>query len=285
MKKPHLKDSLFLQESSLIKEEELFSDLVEKKGPSLFLGKYSMSSVLAVLKKRNFLNDARKRNLWPLEFDLDSSEFPLQRFQIFNKEKKHHNVIVDLKIREGKFKPKKEFFISDSLSEFKFLILEWLTLQNPLLSFSPERPSLPGQSRPGLGLGKKVADVFIYLAKLSRCDGFLAFPAYFHNALLFSRYLHFLNPEKEAEVIAVRESTLDIPFRKLSWIVHLECLRDKDNKVYEWKAEEQVYPISKKLKSYFDSKMYKRSVKEARRKLSFEVDWECYRKQREKVKG
>lgn len=278
MKKPALKESSFWQESSLIEEKEIFSDLVEKRGPSLFLGKYSMNEVIAVLIKRNFLNDARKRNLWPLEYELDSSEFPLQRFQIFCKEKNPQNLIVDLKIREGKFKPKKDFFVGDFPPEYKFLILEWLTLQNPLQSFTPEKPPLPGQIHPGLSLGKKVLDVFVYIARLTRNDGILAFPAYFHNALLFSRYFHFLNPEKQAEVIAIKRSTHDVNFKELAWIVYLECLRDKDNKIYEWKAEEQVYPLSKKLRSYFDSKMYKKHVKENKKNIYFSIDWDCYEK-------
>lgn len=278
MKKPALKETAFWQETALFEEREILSDLLEKKGPSLFLGKYSLNEAIAVLKKRNFLSDAQKRNLWPLKYDLDSSEYPLQRFQIFYEDKKPENLIVDLKIREGKFKPKDDFFLTDASSEFKFLIFEWLTLQNPRLSFSQDKTPLPGQRYPGLGLGKKVLDVFVYLARLLGCDGILAFPAYFHNALLFSRYFHFLNPEKQAEIVAVTESTRDVTFKQLSWIVYLECLRDKNNKIFEWKAEELIFPLNKKLRSYFDSKEYKKILKDARKKLLFSVDWDCYQK-------
>ena len=145
MKKPINKESPTLQASPLFEEEDIFADLIEKKGSSLFLGKYSLNEVLAVLSKRNFLKDARKRKLWPLAFELDSSEFPLQRFQIFYREKKPENLIVDLKIKEGTFQPKKELTVSAFLKEFRFLILDWLTLQNPLLNFTPEKPPLPGQ--------------------------------------------------------------------------------------------------------------------------------------------
>ncbi len=33
-----------------------------------------------------------------------------------------------------------------------------------------------------------------------------------------------------------------MPFRQLAWVVHLNCLRRADGSVYEWQAEEQVYP-------------------------------------------
>jgi len=278
MKKPFSEKSPFWKETPLIREKDIFSDLTGEKGSSLFLGKFSMNEVLSVLKKRNFFNDARKRKLWPLVYKLDSSEYPLQRYMIYYKEKKQKNLIVDLKIKESLFRPKKELVEGIYPPQYKFLVLDWLTLQNPLLSFSPEKPFLPGQNYPGLSLGKKVMDIFVYLARVTKKDGILAFPAYFHNALLFSRYFYFLNPDKEAEVNAIKNSFPDVSFKQLAWIVYIDCLRSKDNRIYEWQAEEQVYPICESLRNYFDSKMYKNRVKESLKKLHFLIDWDCYQK-------
>ena len=278
MKKPRTKKSPFWRESPIIEEEELFSTLAGKRGTSLFLGKYTMNQVTAVLNKKNFFKEAQKIKLWPLDFALDSSEFPLQRLQIFYKEKKPEKMIVDLKIKEGVFHPEKNIASYFPSSEYKFLILDWLTLQNPLLDFPLEKSPLPGQKHPGLNLGKKVFDIFVYLARLSRKDGILAFPNYFHNALLFSRYFHFLNPEKLGEVLAIKATFPEVSFKKLAWIVYLECMRDKKGRKYEWKAEEQIFPLNKALINYFDSKAYKEKVKKSQEMLSFEIDWECYKK-------
>jgi len=261
------------RETSLLDETEILSDFSLRKGTSLLLGRYSLSEVIVVLAKKNFFREARKRKLWPLDYNLDSSEFPLQRFQIFYREKKPENLIVDLKIKEGTFQPKNNEFLSSS--ELSFLILEWLTLQNPLLGFSEKKPALPGQEHPGLGLGKKVLDIFVYLARLTKKDGLLAFPAYFHNALLFSRYFHFLNPEKQGEILAIPKAFPQIPFKQLAWIVYFNCLRWKNDKIYEWKAEEQIYPLNKTLKAFFDSRVYKKKVRQIQGNLQFAIDWEC----------
>lgn len=146
------------------------------------------------------------------------------------------------------------------------------------MSFTPEKTSLPGQNHPGLNLGKKVLDIFVYLARITKKDGLLANPAYLHNALLFSRAFHFIDPHKEAEVQAIRKSFHDVSFKELAWIVHLNCLRREKGKIYEWQAEEQIYPLNKSLKDYFDSKSYKESVKKTQKSLSFSIDWECYRR-------
>jgi hypothetical protein len=266
--------------SALLEEEDIFGDLVEKKGTELFLGKYTMSGVQAVLEKKSFIKDAKKKELWPIKFALDSSEYPpLQRFQIFYKEKNEENVVVDLKIRDTIFRPKNALAEVTSHSAFKLLFVEWLTLQNPLLKFTPERPALPGQKYPGLKLGKKILDIFAYLAWINNSDGIMAFPCYFHNALLFMRTFRFLRPEKRGEVLAIRRAfSRVIPFHKLAWVVHLNCLRDGEGQIYEWKAEEQIYPMNKSLKSYFFSREYKEKVKEVEQSLKFIVDWELFEK-------
>jgi len=278
MKKISSKLSITQNRSLLIGESEIFSELEKKTGTSLFFGQYPLNAVLQVLKKRSFLKEAKKRKLYPLKFDLDSSDYPpLQRFRIFYLTKSSKNIIVDLKIRQGRLNLKSEN-IDYPLPKLDFLTLDWLTLQNPLKSFSHGEYPFPGQEHPGLKLGKKVLDIFIYLARLINYDGILAFPAYFHNALLFSRYFHFFNPEKEGEILAIRKSFRRIPLRELAWIIHLDCLRKKNGDIYEWKAEEQVFPINKDLKKYFATKSYKGRVKAALEQQSYIFDEDCFKR-------
>ncbi len=262
----------------LIREKDILSDLIEDKSSSLFLGRFSMAEVKAVLGRMNFYREARDRNLLPLVFDLDSSEHPVQRLRVFQDEKDPDKLIVDLKIREGRLVLKKGLPLDPRFFEYGFLILEWLTLQNPAIGFTRKRPPLPGQQHPGLGLSKKVVDIFVYLARVLCKDGLLAFPAYFHNALLFSRYFYFLNPEKAGEVRAIRKFFPDIPFKHLAWIVYLNAMRREDGSVYEWQSEAQIVPLRKELKDYCTSRDYRRRVREARGKHGYMVDWDDYEK-------
>lgn len=265
--------------SFCLDRDDIMADLTEKKGSTLFLGRYPISAVMAALDKKGFIRDAKNKELWPLMFELDSSEYPpLQRLQIFYEKKETANLIVDLKLCELDFKPKHYLAKVSPYPVFKLLYLEWLTLQNPRLQFAPQRPPLPGQVYPGLKLGRKVLDIFTYLARLNHNDGIIAFPCYFHNALLFSRFLRFVRPEKRGEVLAIRKSFRDVSFVQLAWIIHLNCLRTADGKTYEWKAEEQIYPMNNTLKKYFESREYKERVKTAASSLKFSIDWDCYDK-------
>jgi hypothetical protein len=263
----------FWEGTPLVDEGEIFTELASKKGSSLFLGRFSLNEVLAVLDKRGLLKEARKRFLWPLEYELDSTAYPLQRFQIFLREKKPDNLIVDIKIRETEFVPKEGPGGVPPLPPQKALSFEWLTLQNPLCKFDGQNTPLPGQTRPGLSLSAKIMGLFLYVGRLTRKDCLLASPAYFHNAVLFSRYFHFWNPRKEGEVLAIRSLFSHMPLKQMAWIVHLNCLWRGDGRVYEWEAEEQIHPLTRPLGEVFDSRPYKEAVKAARGSLSFSVDW------------
>jgi hypothetical protein len=262
----------FWSGTPLVDEGEIFSELHVKKGSSLFLGRYSDNEVMAVLNKKGLLREARKRFLWPLAYELDSSEYPLQRLQIFLREPGPENLIVDIKLRESEFSPTPAAEGLAVPGPQKALAFEWLTLQNPRAKRGEPFSPLPGQLRPGLSLSAKVLQLFVYLGRLIRKDCLLAFPAYFHNAVLFSRYFRFWNPRKEAEVLAIRRAFRHMPFRQLAWVVHLNCLRRADGSVYEWRAEEQVYPLTRPLKDYFDSRRYRELVKAGSRGLEFSVD-------------
>lgn len=273
MKKQRSKTAPLWTESPLVDEQEIFTDLAVKKGSSLFLGRYSMKEVMAVLDKKGFFKEARKRFLWPLTFELDSSEYPLQRLQIFLREAKPENTIVDIKLKEVDFAPKGVMEALPLLPPQKALAFEWLTLQNPVQKFSEHFTPLPGQARPGLTLGSKVMNLFMYVGRITHKDCLLAYPAYFHNALLFSRYFRFWNPRKEGEVLAIRSLFSHTPLKQLAWVVHLNCLKREDGTPYEWTAEEQILPLNRALKGYFDSREYRDVVKKARKSQAFSVDW------------
>ena len=282
MKRSESKVAPFWKETPLVDEFEIFTELASKKGSSLFLGRYSLSEVLAVLNKKGFLKEARKRFLWPLAFEIDSSEYPLQRLRIYLREPGPETLIVDVKVKESEFVPKELPDGPVRLPPQKAMAFEWLTLQNPLMKFGGQFTPLPGQTRPGLSMRTSIMDLFLSLARLTHKDCLLAFPAYFHNAVLFSRYFHLWNPLKEAEVRAIRRAFSHMPFKQLAWVVHLNCLRREDGTVYEWAAEEQLTPMTRPLKEYFDSRRYKDIVKSGRKSPAFSVDWtEFERKSRD----
>jgi len=79
----------------LIEEKDILNDTTGDKGSSLLLGKYTIQEANRVLNKRNFYREAKKRELLPVEFELDSSQFPpLQRMLIYRGEKVPDKIII-----------------------------------------------------------------------------------------------------------------------------------------------------------------------------------------------
>ncbi len=269
-----LHESLFL-----IEEEDIFSDLTDKKGTSLFLGKYMEKVVLEIFDKNGFFKKVQKEGLWPLDYELDSSAFPpLQKVLVFYKTKKPENIIMEFRIKERTFRFKNGLPTTISYSKFNFLSLEWLTIQNPLHRFSREKPPLPGQTYPGLNLGRGTVDIFADLGKLNHNNGLMAFPAFFHIALIIFPRCRFINPQKMGEVLAIWKTFGKMELGKLAWVVHLECLNRDDGRVYKWTSEEMVFPMCRELKKYFRSRTYKREVKEAMKRHTYTVDWEKFKR-------
>ena len=54
MKKDHRTPDSAPSPSPLIREKDILSDLIEEKATSLFLGRFSMTEVRAVLGRKNF---------------------------------------------------------------------------------------------------------------------------------------------------------------------------------------------------------------------------------------
>jgi len=262
-------------QTPLVEEAEIFGSLENKRGTSLFLGRYSLADVLAVLEKKSLVREARKRGLWPILLDFDASEFPLHRLRIYVEERKSERLVVDLKIREIVFDPKGKIPAPAPLAPFPCLFFEWLTLQNPLEEFGRNRGPLPGQQFPGLGMSRKIMGVFTTLGKLTHQAGLLASPAYFHNAVLFSRYFRFINPVKEAEVRAVHRLFAHVPIKQMAWLVHLGHVRTSAGARYEWKAEEQILPLRRDLKAALEGRAFRDAVREAMAGFRFAIDPEA----------
>lgn len=268
----------FWEKEPVLKEEEMFSGLGPARGSLLFLGRYTLKEVMAVLAKKGFFREAKKKNLWPIKYRMDSSAYHLQRLLIYWEEEKPERIIVDLKIREAEVSfaaPRRHGY---KLSPQRCLLFEWLTLQNPRLNFDDRHPPLPGQSKPGLNLSRKILEIFLHLGRLINLDALVAFPAYFHNALLFSRYFQFVNPIKEGEIKAIRKQFSHVPFRQLAWAVHLGCVKDEEGQIYDWQAEEQVLPLTEPLKNYLESKIYREIARHVEKTATFSLDLDLFQK-------
>ncbi|KAI9280275.1 hypothetical protein BC943DRAFT_340264 [Umbelopsis sp. AD052] len=139
--------------------------------------------------------------------------------------------------------------------------IEWMCLQDPRAKFTYQRPQLPGQQYPGLAMSNDILSLTITMAREQLRDAVCVQPDHFHNALFFQRKgFIYLNPAYQA-VFDVLCENLEDDIRThglayVSWAIQYGYVKDCNGSAFSWQLEEQLYPVSDKLRAVFDSLAY-----------------------------
>ncbi len=137
------------------------------------------------------------------------------------------------------------------------LWVEWLLLQNPLASFSLERPPLPGQEFPGLGIAGEVLLALTQVCRRVDLDGLLHRPAHYHNAVVGSRHFRFLDPVMEGRFRALRQVLRGLDLLEATEAVDAGRLRLGDDAPLIWDAAHFYLPVSDRLRGWSDTEDYR----------------------------
>lgn len=152
------------------------------------------------------------------------------------------------------------------LEVFSFLTVRSLVLQDPSTPFRDDRPRLPGQEHPGLGLFRRTLDRLRLWAEDWGKDGLLGFPGHFHAAVLASQSLRFLSPERQGRFEALRRDLGALSFAEASWAVEEgRVTGEKGGQVLVWPPAEMTMALGHDLRDYLESGAYSSAVEEARR--------------------
>src|SRR5205807_924723 len=79
----------------------------------------------------------------------------------------------------------------------QLLYVHWLALRNPRARFSDERPQLPGQDVPGLGLAREMAELLSRMAARLGLEGVAFRPSPYHLAVRGREVMRFVDPARQ----------------------------------------------------------------------------------------
>jgi hypothetical protein len=131
----------------------------------------------------------------------------------------------------------------------ELLAAEWLLLQNPEAIFPADRPPLPGQRHPGLGLLRETVAWWVLLCERLRLDGILFVPAHYYMAVLGRRHLGFLRAADAAVFEAFVRAVDGLDLREASRAIEEGRIVDAaSGRVVEWHAPTMVLPVSRALR-------------------------------------
>ncbi|MFO0725124.1 MAG: histone deacetylase [Myxococcota bacterium] len=194
-----------------------------------------------------------------LDFDLGSAAGDLLR--IFGDPEKRE-LLIEVRLRKDRA----------LVPGFSILSVEWLLLQNPRLPFSSERPALPGQAHPGLGLLSEAVGLFVLMAERLELDGVSFTPGYYHLAYQARGNLAFVDPGDEGRFRAMRRAVAHLPLKEASWALAEGRLVDRATGAsVSWRPRPMVLALSDRLKTAAFGGAWEERASETARGLLFEL--------------
>lgn len=251
--------------------DNLFEAGRVKPMSNFLLGAFSKQGLMKVLEAFGFIRILNSLGLSKISIDLDTTDPHTHRLYAYDGTHISKNIICELVLKKGSLR-----FTEGTLPNFpgrniNLLQIEWILLQNPKKDFNSDRPPLPGQSHPGLGIGDRVMELVVIMTKRLSLEGIVNKPNFYHTAFMFTKEFTFTNPDNQAILHALsRDFLSQYSFYTLAWAIHFDCiLNENDYSTFTWNPGYMILPISKDLIRYFRSKEYQHEIQSLTKKYHF----------------
>ena len=179
--------------------------------------------------------------------------------------------LVDLRLAESSAFFTHPKHLRLGLEVFSLLAVRGLVLQDPRGVFQADRPRLPGQEHPGLGLLSRLVARLRQWAEDWGKDGLLAFPPYYHAAAMGSRSLRFVSPARQGRFDALRRDLAGLPLAEAARAVGASGVVDESGTPFTWEPAEMMAPLAHDLRHYVESEDYEKSLETARERARFRL--------------
>lgn len=262
--------------------DSLFGDV--DKTHYRFLDRFSHDDMERILERIGILKHLSSIGFGKVVFEIFCDEDLVHYFRLYAKEMEPSNLLIDLRLSEGKFTPV-ETNLKSAKRSYDMFIIEWLQSQNPFLKkFHPERPQLPGQKMPGLGCLKYLIGMMRYVSGELTRDGFLDVPDHFHLGVMYSDSFRFFNPEREGETKALLRDLEAYSLSDITWGVITSEIYDRKTGIpFVYSPSEEIFAVSDRMSRYFSSPSYQKSIKGILKSKKYILDYDAMSKKKKLI--
>jgi acetoin utilization deacetylase AcuC-like enzyme len=239
--------------------EDLTSALGGPRRPRRLLGFYSRQGLELTLERAGLLERARDLGFEhpTLELDLDNPAGDTARLY---GDPSRRELLIETRLRIDR----------GALPGMALLRVEWLLLQNPRGQFTAERPRLPGQTHPGLGMLQDMVALFILICDRLQLDGLLFVPSHYHIAVHGRKTMRFLSPADEGIYRALERALQGLSLAAAARAVETGRVIDTAaGQPFAWHPAPMVFPVGERLREQVTGEEYERQVAEEAARHAF----------------
>lgn len=250
----------------------MLSQLPQAIGPSLFLDHFTSDEVFTQIESTSFLSAMKKKGVLAPRIELARVEPDEHRLIVLDDSESEPMKMIELRLALMRLEVPVLAGSPSLTGLFEMLAINWVMMQNPRAAFTKERPQLPGQEHPGLGLGRKCHEFLVHLGAGLRRDGLVNHPQYFHNAVFYRDDYYFIDPKRQGELLAMFRDLARYPIGVVSQAIADGRLVDVRQQMrMDWDAEEMVCPIQERLNDYFQGREYREVVEATLSSSSYDL--------------
>jgi acetoin utilization deacetylase AcuC-like enzyme len=244
-----------------LSSEDLAGALGGPRRAPRFLGYYSLQGLELTLERAGLIDRVRRMGFERPTLELDVENPTGDTIRLFGREGRRE-LLIEVRARVDRA----------AVPGTALLRVEWMLLQNPRAEFTAERPRLPGQTHPGLGILEDVMALFVLACDRLQLDGVLFVPAYFHTAAQGRKALRFLDPEHEGLFRALREPLESLRLADATRAVAEGRVIDAAaGQPFAWPPMPMVLPVTDALRGRVQGAEYEEKVARAAERYCFEL--------------
>ena len=205
--------------------EEMDADLgLGSSRSKLFLGFYSAEGLEHALHRYGILGALRRMGYGPF------------RVEVHDEGVGQSARLIDVPSGQALIEA---VFERREIAGARMLYVHWIALRNPRARFSAERPQLPGQEVPGLGLSREVLELISRMAARLGLEGLAFRPAAYHLAFRGREFLRFVDPARQGRFEALVDLLKEVPLAEATRAVAEGRIR-LNGEPYVWETDEMV---------------------------------------------
>ena len=176
---------------------------LDRPQTALFLGTWSEQGLHRALDHYGVSAMLASRGISAFAVEIDTSDPFLHVLRL--RDSPSGEIFCELRARTALGR---DVGLPDRLADLQVYVVEWLSIENPHGQFREDRPPLPGQRRPGLGLGPEVEEIIVLAARRIGMSALVSWPNYFHNACLYYPRWMFVDPREDGRFAALVQTAL-----------------------------------------------------------------------------